>query len=314
MRPSSTLLSLFLVSGACGGAPDGGGSAAPGAGRAPAAMVAGPAGPDDVQVATVDGRPVWASCLVAQAARGARTRQAALDECIAFELLAQHAEKRGHAALPEVREETRRALVSRLVAEDFERKYQKPDDLRPQVDAMLAKARPIMNQPEFRASAYARVNVAPEAAGDPAKVEAARALAEKLHARLADETGLTPHHLQAAAERLGKEAGVELEFKTTPFFSRGQTVPEYDAALFAIPEVGRVSPVFRTQWGFDLVLLTELSLARQYTTAEVEPSMFSEARRQQFKAWTDELAKTNGWTIAKLEGALEAAEALEGTP
>jgi len=54
-----------------------------------------PAGPGDAVVATVGGRPVWASCVAAQAARGTRTRRAALGECVDFELLAQAAEARG---------------------------------------------------------------------------------------------------------------------------------------------------------------------------------------------------------------------------
>jgi len=45
----------------------------------------------DVQVATVEGRPVWGSCVTAQTARGA-TKQAALDQCIGFELMAIEAE------------------------------------------------------------------------------------------------------------------------------------------------------------------------------------------------------------------------------
>src|SRR5690349_5838184 len=54
----------------------------------PAPLVASPAGPQDVKVATVNGRPVYASCVQTQAARGA-SKQDALQQCIDFELLAQ---------------------------------------------------------------------------------------------------------------------------------------------------------------------------------------------------------------------------------
>jgi len=43
-------------------------------------------GAGDVIVAQVNGRPVWGSCVTAQS-RG-KSKQAALDECVAFELLA----------------------------------------------------------------------------------------------------------------------------------------------------------------------------------------------------------------------------------
>jgi hypothetical protein len=50
---------------------------------------------DDVVVALAAGRPVYGSCVAAQAERGHLSRDAALRECIDFELMAQEAERRG---------------------------------------------------------------------------------------------------------------------------------------------------------------------------------------------------------------------------
>ena len=62
----------------------------------PAASLTATAAHDDVQVATVNGRPVRGSCVTEQAARGA-TRDDALKQCIDFELMAQVAEARPEA-------------------------------------------------------------------------------------------------------------------------------------------------------------------------------------------------------------------------
>src|SRR5439155_20343050 len=69
--------------------------------------------PDDVQVATVNGKPVWGSCVTAQAAH-ATSKQDALKQCIDFELLAQEANAHGIATDPDVALATRTALVSQV--------------------------------------------------------------------------------------------------------------------------------------------------------------------------------------------------------
>src|SRR5262245_41561856 len=117
---------LLPVIAACGGTSSG---PPPAPVRATISAEAPRVGADDVEVARVGGRPVWASCVVEQAQRQHVTREAALDQCIAFELMAQEAEKRGLAAAPEVTDATKTALVSRLVAVAFEGTYRTPADL-----------------------------------------------------------------------------------------------------------------------------------------------------------------------------------------
>src|SRR5262245_17970595 len=118
-------LALALASvAACSGAPDP--ASTPRAAQA-VSLVAPARGSDDVVVAQVNGRPVWGSCVAAQLQRmPAATRDGALRECVDFELLAQAAETRGLAAQAEVTDETRRALVSRLVETGFEDRHRSP--------------------------------------------------------------------------------------------------------------------------------------------------------------------------------------------
>lgn len=287
-------LTIPLAVAACGGAP----SAPPMPSGPPARMVAAAAGPDDVVVAKVAGRPVWGSCVAAQVARGAPDRHAALDQCIGFELLAQQAEARGLATAPEVIEETRRALASRLIELDFERRYRDPDSLRDEVDRQLHRALPTMHEPEFRRSAYARVWIKP---GMPAGTEArAKQVVDQIYAALATETGLFKGHLEATAKRIAREAGVEVDVQeTAKYYARGALDKAYEASVFSIPEVGRVAPPVRTQYGWEVILLTDVLPEHTYTRDEVVPPIFAAARRHQFRVWTDELARTAGVHIER---------------
>jgi len=91
----------------------------------PASLIAMPTGAHDVVVAKVNGRPVYGACVTAQVTRGA-TKQQALEQCVDFELLAQLAES--FATDAEVIDATKTALVSTLVARDYEDKFTKPAD------------------------------------------------------------------------------------------------------------------------------------------------------------------------------------------
>jgi hypothetical protein len=270
---------------------------APPAGRpgAPAPGASPPAGPGDVQVATVDGRPVWGSCVAAQAARGAPTRAAALAECVDFELLAQAAEARGLARDPAIGEAVRAALVGRLVETAFEARYRSPADLAELIDRVIDQQRDQLDKPELRASAFARVEV-PRGA-EPAADATARALAERIAGALAGEAGLFPLHLREAADRLAAGAGPRVLHGEFRLATREGLVPPYADALFAIPEVGRIAAPARTEWGWDVILLTRQVAPRVYTRDEVAAQVFPEVRRQYFQLWVNQLARSLGVRI-----------------
>jgi hypothetical protein len=263
----------------------------------PAVMVAQATGPDDAIVAEVGGRPVYASCVTIQAKRGRLAREAALRECIDFELLAQTAEARGYAITHEVAYETRRELVSRLVETDFERRIRTPEDLPAQVAAGLERVKGQMDRPELRRSMYVRVQVPPKAPA--ADVEAARVVADRIHAALADETGLFSSHVRETAQRIAQGTTAVLDIQDYKPVVRGYTDPAYDAPLFAIPDAGRVSPVVRTPWGWDIILLTELIEPHHFTRDEVVPLIFADARRAEFVAWADAIRTSLGVTVLR---------------
>lgn len=283
---------LVSIVAACGGSP----STEP-APAAPAASIVAPrASEADLVVAQVDGRPVWGSCVAEQTARGAPDRKTALEQCIAFELLAQTAEKRGLVSDGSVVDAARTAMVSELVATEFEARYQKPQDLGATIDAVLDKNAWRMHRPDLRTSAYVRAVVPPAASPE---VEArAKQIAEAIAAELAGETGLFPSHLRAVADRTAQGTGVAIHGEDVPLTPRtGAFEPPYLEALFSISEVGQVSKPARTTRGWDVVLWSGGLPPKETTRAELAWEVFTELRRAQFTVWINQLIKAGGVQI-----------------
>jgi len=272
----------FVVVAACGGASE----PAPTASSRAASPIATSSGPTDEIVAQVNGRPVWASCVAAQGAKlgtAADARKKALDECISFELLAQEADKRGLASDAEVVDATRTAMVNRLVETGFEQKYTKPSDLGARVEKWFQANEWRLHRPEMRSSAYLRV------VGDSAVAEKT---ARAIYDTLANETGMFPMNLQDASKL--PAASPKVEFANVSIKPREQLDPVYANALFAIPDVGRVSPPTKTQWGWDLILWTGGLSAKETTRAELEAEAFPDLRRSMFPIWVAQVARDLG--------------------
>ena len=280
---------------------------------------------DDVEVARVNGRPVWSSCVATQAAGAGsrpidersepggsgpagsggedarprstdRVRRDALDQCIAFELLAQAVEARGLAAAREVRDAVRTAAVNRLVETDFERRYRTPEDLKQPIDIVMKRNEWRMHILELRASTFARFIVPANA---PPEVDAhAHALADRLATELSGQTGLFGVHLSEAAQRLAAGTDIKLETADVRPTHQDDLVAPYAKALYAIPEVGRIAPAVRTQWGWDVVLWTGGVEAKERSRDELVAEMFPEVRRQQFHLWVTQLGKQLGVRIS----------------
>ncbi|HET7506062.1 MAG TPA: hypothetical protein VFK02_33815, partial [Kofleriaceae bacterium] len=285
----------------------------------PRVIPAPPAAAGDLEVARVNGRPVWGSCVAAQAralAGGAarpaeRVRAEALDQCVAFELLAQAAEARGLAAAPEVGQAVRTAAVNRLVETGFEQRYRTPADLGPLVDAVMKRNEWRMHIIQLRASTYARF-VVPE--GAPPEIDArAHALADRLAAELASQTGLYGVHLVEAARRIAAGSDIKLDTADVRPLHQDDLVPTYATALYAIPEVGRISPAVRTQWGWDVVLWTGGIEPRERTRDELITEAFPELRRHQFQLWVNQLTRELGVHI-EIDQAQVARLDQEGAP
>ncbi len=278
---------VLAVLAACGGAPE----PAPTTSTRAATTIATKNGPTDEIVAQVNGRPVWASCVAAQAAQAAREttldeaalRQRGLDECIAFELLAQEADKRGLATDSEVVDATRTALVSRVVEVGFERRYTKAEDLGERFEKWYRENAFRMHRPELRGSAYLRVS-GPD--------ETARPAAQAIYAQLADRRGMFAFDL----EPLSKAApgAPPVEYAVVPDKAATELEPSYRATLFAIPEVGRVAPPVKTPWGWDVILWTGGLPPKETPREELVAQAFPELRRSMFSAWLAQVTKELG--------------------
>ncbi len=232
-------------------------------------------------VATVNGEPIYGDCVAAQAGARGIDREAALAQCIDFELMAQEARRRGLLADPDVLETRRTEIVRALVESEFAPTLDDPTDV-PAADVhwlwdtQLSRR---YNRPERRRATYCRAPFPQDApAGSPEDVEA-RALAEKLHAALDAMRELEPARFAA----LCWMAAGGREVKTTPVVTRafsrdgrheaGAYAPAFAGAAFTVAKVGGVSRPTRTNWGWDVVLLTEILPVESRTFEEAEPEI-----------------------------------------
>ncbi len=261
---------------------------------APPTVEAAPRDADDLIVARVDGRPVYASCVEAQAEHLGVDVRAALDQCIAFELLAGAADARGLRDDPEVIETWRREMVRTVIRADLS-PIARLEDLPEEFLTPLLEARGAYRyRPLMRASYYARVEVPETAAPDGPEDRAARAVADAVYAELGEQPGLLPDELVAATER--HAGGLEVSHIATPYLTPERddmpvqvAVPEYRKALYAIPEIGRISPPVRTRWGWDLILWWDTLPATDFSE-----SFFAAARQNFFQMWAGRIARQLG--------------------
>jgi hypothetical protein len=281
-------LVLLIASGACSGSH----APPPTPSGPPAPMLATPTAPDDVQVATVNGRPVWGSCVTAQTTRGA-SRDEAVKQCIDFELMAQAAEARGLQTDHEVVVATRTALVSQLVAKEYEDKFTRPADFGAFWTKSIEKNRAHFDHEEARGSVYARIEVPKNA---PPDVEAkAKQQIDAIYAALADERGLMKPHVEAIAKRVVGDVP-QLEVAAVPADLRvgGRLDQTYVNQLFTIAEIGRVAPPIRTKWGWDVILFDSVVPAIHATPDELAAAALPEIKRGFFPYWVNRIGQSLG--------------------
>lgn len=272
----------------------------------PASLVATSAAQDDVQVATVNGRPVWGSCVTAQAARGI-TRDVALRECVDFELMAQAAEQRGFAVDHEVVEATHTALVSQLVTHDYDAKFDKPSDFGPLFDQLVARNKGRESHDEYRAAAYVRINVKKGASA--VEDEAAHAVMTEVAAALAPERGLMPPHIKEIAERVAG-GRAKIDFQLVPPFLRRNLDPAFADALFTLPEIGRTSGPVRTSYGWDVILWNDVVPEVHPSPAELAEKLLPDIKRSYFALWANQIAQHLHVTITYFEKNLPLLESM----
>jgi peptidyl-prolyl cis-trans isomerase C len=244
----------------------------------PATTVAQAAGSDDVVVATVNGRPVWGSCVAAQHS---------LDDCIGFELMAQEAERRGLAKDPDVVLAARTAMVSRVVEKEYEDAFTKPGDFGSAWDQALARNRVRYDHPEVRASAFVRVPV-----DKPADDAAAHALADQIAQAAGSGAGWMSPQLFALADQVA--AGRPIQHQDVPPMQKEQLDATYGAALYGLPEVGRTSGAVRTKWGWDIVLYRDVLPEVHLSEAQIAAQLLPDMQRSYFSLWVHHLEQAMG--------------------
>ena len=281
-------------------------------------LVSPGASPDDVVVATVNGRDVWGSCVARQAV-GGKDRRVALEECIDFELMAQLAEDRALATDPEVTEAARTAAIDRLVQTQYEDKFTKPSDFGRAMDKIVDERDRYRHRPELRASTYLRVTATPPspdktmAQNDPRDGDAKR-IADTLAQRLVGETGLLSASLEEAAVPLRDAAaakGLAIEHADVPLLAYAGLEKSYADVLYALPEIGRAGGPVRTKWGYDIILWTSMLPPREQTREELALEIFPGMRREYFAVWVGQLVRDRGTKIEYVEANLPRLEDIQ---
>lgn len=282
-------LVLLATAAACGG------DATRPPATAPPDLRALPASADDPVVARVDGRPVYGSCVAAQAAGRGVDRATALDDCVNLELLAGAALARGLDRDPDVAAAGRDAAANRFVELEFARRYRSFDDLPASIQAQIVDdSKDRSGGFEMRRSYFARVQVDKADFGQ-ARDRAALALVEAAYAQLRDRRDLFRGDV-AAAVRAAAAADPSFTVEAaaaSPTRADFGLNEHYRAGLFKVPEVGMVSPPVRTPWGWDLILFEEVRQIPAVDHAALHAKAFPEARRALFEHWTTGLARAH---------------------
>jgi parvulin-like peptidyl-prolyl isomerase len=222
---------------------------------------------DDV-VATVDGRPIFASDVARQArARGVDRRQA-LEDLIAAEALAGEAARRGLDRDLDVRLDTRGAMVRRLLQTTFERDVTVDD-----VPTELVRKAYLRNQPYLNHDVYIHVwhILVPVGKNPPPEKKAqARALAEELAQQAKKVHSLDEFKQLAQTQWQGgplpnEEILTERDGWTEKSFSH--------AAFDQLHKPGDTSGVVETHYGYHVEYLIDFKPAEHVPFAEAAPAL-----------------------------------------
>ncbi len=224
------------------------------------------------QVAQVNGVPIFDDCVVRQAMSSELTAQEALQECIDFELLAQEAQS--FVKDREVQERGKQELVRAFVTNTYP--ITNADDIPPEIVRKLWDLPPIRKRyqhPELRNIVFCRI---PPPEGDAITKldQTGFTFLQYIYEKLKGRTDLKEEDLFGECYPHYKEAGIpELVLNTFHLYSRAQYAQQFREAVFEGPQLaGMVLPPLKTQYGWDLILLTDVrpELNRSFGDAEKE--------------------------------------------
>ena len=249
--------------------------------HAPAATLVADA--RDEIVATVDGRPIYASAVAVEARARGVDRRTALSDLVDAEVLAGEAARRGLDQDLEVRDDTKGALVRRYLALGFEPSVSPAD-----VPELAVKREYQRNMPYLNHNTYAdvwHILVEVPKSATPAQKEEARQRARALARRA---RGMTVDEFR----QLGKDEGLRTEEIVT---ARDGWVerPFSEAAFAQLKKPGDVSTAdVETSYGFHVLYLVRwippvhVSLAE--ATPKIREDLFPELQKRMFARFVDE--------------------------
>ncbi len=259
-----------------------------------------------VVVAKVNAVPIYADCVQRQAEANHLSRQEALDECINFELLAQAAYQPKYLHTVEVQEKASQELVRAFVDASFQGSGAEgiPDSYVQRLWSSISPRR--YNRLELRDIVFCRVHVPTGTTADSEESVIASAFLTGLYKNLKSRKDLTKTDLFTACYgdpeapdselRPFQKAGIaKMDLSTFHPLPRALYDRAFRARLFDGPEVaGMVTPPLFTQYGWDLILITEVlpAIATDFATAEpelrkalVEEPVYEAQRTQIFDDW-----------------------------
>ena len=250
-------------------------------------------GADAVAVAEVNGDTIWDVDIARHAAARHLDARAALDELIDLQLLAQEAKRRGLADEPQVAEARKQARVRALISSGFAALFNSPADV-PQADIDVAWSNPRVylryNHQLYHEVRFIRLDVPKEST--PAEIEDLRQKMEKIRAAVIAAHPDSKEAFGDAAVAAARELGVPVKPQDHSATERG-TVKEFLDAAMALTQPGDISPVTRTEWGWDLLylynIIPAIKQSKEQATPELRQRIFEESRRQSFLAWVDKL-------------------------
>ena len=95
------------------------------------------------------------------------------------------------------------------------------------------------------------------------------------------------------ARQLSKDPGSKDQGGDLGFVGKGQLVPEFERAAFALQRVGEISPVVKTQYGYHIIRLVERKAAQPGTLDQVRDQirreLLSKKQEGDFQAWVKQL-------------------------
>ena len=255
-------------------------------------------------VARVNGEPVLASCVKQQAhARGIGAREA-LDECVAFELLAQEARRRDLHRDARVHEVGKREAVRELIETQFAAGTATPKAVPNNLaEKVYNRQKSKWVHPEYRNVRFVRAPVPKNTpTGSPVE-RAAKRVVDEVYAALRDKRHLSDDEFVRIAVGVAGDRTLETHSDFN-FPLRGRALPEFADAAFAIAEIGMVSrPVRVKKYGWDVILLKDIFPAENNSFSSVRDRIRQELhpvwRSGQFEKWSDSVQGRYDWSIDK---------------